>query len=193
MNRAQRTLVLVAALFAAPLIVSWVLYAIRDYWHPQPTAQHGELISPARPLPATTLLDAEGKRLVTPFPRGHWTLVHLIAGACTEDCVKVLQATRQVRLALGKDAGRVARLYVHTGSGPLLADAGMLEAQPDLLIARPAAVDRVRFTTPYGAAQDRYVYLVDPLGNLMMRYPLDTNPTGLLRDLQRLLRLSRIG
>ncbi|HUO83098.1 MAG TPA: cytochrome oxidase assembly protein [Gammaproteobacteria bacterium] len=176
-------------LFLGPLVLAAILYLGGPEFRPRETVNHGELIQPPVLLPA--LEHADGTLL-----RDVWTLVYLDDGSCGAACRAALQDTRQVRLALGREGDRVRRLLFESGQDALPDD--LADQHPDLVVVRvgPGEADLLEaFPAPgeaSGQAAGR-IYLVDPLGNLMMRYPPDTDPGGLLEDLERLLRLSRIG
>jgi cytochrome oxidase Cu insertion factor (SCO1/SenC/PrrC family) len=193
-RRARLGLIGLAALFFVPLALSFYLY-YGTGWRPAGGAQHGELIDPARPLPAASLQQADGTTTGEEFLRGRWHLVYLGDGDCTAACRDALVKSRQVRLALDKDISRVGRVFLYEGPAP---DPELLSAgHPDLVAAslsgESAAGLRAVFAPgPEPAAAD-YLYIVDPLGNLMMRYPPDATPRAILTDLERLLKLSHIG
>lgn len=177
--RGRGTLIGLAALFFLPLFAAfWLYYA--GGWRPAGSTNHGELISPARPLSASETL------------RGKWTLVYVGEDTCTTECRKALWTMRQTRLLLAEDMDRVQRVFI--------AAAGCCE--PDFLARehpglRVVAADDAAALAWLGAfprATGRdFLYIVDPLGNLMMRFDLAQNPKGLKADLEKLLKLSHIG
>jgi hypothetical protein len=178
-------LVLVFAVFAAPIAASLLAYR---YAHVAPTANHGELLLPPAQVPDRAMEGAGGKPFAFGALRGRWVLVAADAGACGERCLAKLVAMRQVRLALGVNASRVARVFLaDDGRAP---DEGALAAFPGM----ERAVLPPGIAPTAGPAWDRkHVYLVDPNGNVMMRWRAEDDPKGMLRDLERLLRASQIG
>ena len=178
-------LMLIAALFAAPILASYLVYF---FGHASPTANHGELLLP--PVQASTQVfrEPDGAAFSLRDLRGRWILVAQAGTACDEACLAKALAMRQVRLALGRDAVRVERvLLLAGGAAP---DPAKLSAFPGMHVALgpPASGVDAR------AQGDRdHVYLVDPNGNVMMRWRADDDPKGMLQDLQRLLRASQIG
>ena len=192
-RRNFRTVLLLAALFMLPLLVSFWLY-YGWHWRPEGMTNHGELIQPLRPLPQNALRDAAGVPQSHLF-QGHWTLVYVGDGGCDADCRTTLIFMRQTRLSLNNEMTRVQRVFLATAHccdrayvaaehpGLRVLDASQADAQP-LLVQFSAA-------GPSGRAQE--LYIVDPLGNLMMRYDARLPPQGLLEDLKRLLQLSHIG
>ncbi|HTB65988.1 MAG TPA: hypothetical protein VK727_07145 [Steroidobacteraceae bacterium] len=189
-RRNFRTVFALGGLFALPLLLAfWLYYGL--HWHPLGTTNHGELIEPLRSLPDVTLADAAGVAQPHLF-RGQWSLVYIGDGACNGDCRTTLFFMRQTRLSLNNDMHRVQRVFLaptHCCDQSFLArehpglrvlDASAAAAQP--LLAQFPSDGRARA-----------LYIVDPLGNLMMRYDARLPPKGLLEDLKRLLQLSHIG
>jgi cytochrome oxidase Cu insertion factor (SCO1/SenC/PrrC family) len=189
--RNLRTVGALAALFLLPLALAFYAYYASD-WRPVGRLNHGTLLSPARPLPAVALPRAPGTDVAAGATlRGTWTLVYVGDGRCDADCRGALFVMRQTRLALNNDMTRVARVFLATGScctgEPGGADAGLA-----LLDASGAAAAPLLAQFP-SAGRAHSIYVVDPLGNLMMSYDARSDPHGLLEDLRKLLRLSHIG
>src|SRR5262245_61052392 len=157
---------------AAPFILGTAAYLFG--WAPGGQANYGELIAP-RPLSGA------------PFEasRGKWLLVTFDTAACSAYCERKLYFMRQIRTATHKEAGRVERLWIVTDAGKPRAE--LLAAIEGTRVA--AGGDSKDFP---GNPAD-HIYVVDPLGNLMMRFPRDPDPSKMLKDIQRLLRLSQIG
>ena len=191
----KRTPLIVAALFFVPLAMAFLFFYTG--WRPIGQVNRGELIQPVRPLPESVLLDGADQQLDAKFLRGKWTLAYVGAGSCDARCMEALTLTRQARLALGKDSERVQRVFFVTSD--CCNQQYLSTAQADLLIARlDEASDREFLalfpgtgSTPASAAGR--IYIIDPLGNLMMSYAPTAPPKGLLEDLKKLLKLSRIG
>lgn len=187
----RRQLLLVASLFFVPLAAAAFLYFYSG-WRPQVGVQHGELIDLPRPLPAIEFRLPGGGIAPADALRDRWSLVHVVTGPCDEDCRAVLAELRQVRLALDKDTSRVQRVLLHAGS---CCDAGSPPAEPDLLVLAATGPEGAAYRAlfPAATAGGAGIYVVDPHGNLMMGYPATGAARGLLKDLERLLRLSNIG
>lgn len=193
-RRGRRRFLLLAVLFAAPFVLAWLYISVFGGWRPDTRINHGTLIEPARPLdlPALPRLAAEPLFTMTDWRR-HWTLVTVAVEGCAATCRENLHTTRQVRLALGKDATRVQRVLLLAGP---VADPEFYAGQHPQLTVLPLAEDSratilEQFAVP-GASND-YLLLVDPLGNVMMWYPADVAPDALDADLKRLLKYSQIG
>jgi cytochrome oxidase Cu insertion factor (SCO1/SenC/PrrC family) len=195
-RRGRQQLLALAALFLVPLAIAFGLYYGPSHWRPGGGTNQGDIISPARPLPAVSLARPDGSPTGEQFLRGKWTMLYIGDGACDERCRKALYLTRQSRVALNKDMDRVQRVFLVTGH---CCDSTYLAAEhPDLQIAllNAAAGARLLGVFPaYGRQPEATgrIYIVDPLGNLMMSYPQGAPDQALLTDFRRLLRLSHIG
>ncbi len=191
--RQRLILLFIFACFAIPLAAAWLLVG---RWQPGSSVQHGELLNPARPLLNLRFDSLEGHRLDGTALRGYWVLIYLgSATECDAHCRTALYDMRQVRLALGKDVARVKTLLLLDGlpGASLLSWLTIEHAATTVGVA-----DAVTRTEPSGkfhspGAAGEWIYLLDPLGNLLMRYPVASEPRGMLKDLQRLLRLSKVG
>lgn len=201
-RRQRRLLVGIALLFFAPLAVSFYLYYGQGNWRPGGRVNRGDLITPARPLPEVSLpiaappAGAAPARTGADFLKRKWTLLYWGTGACDERCRVHLYDMRQVRLALNRDMTRVQRVFIAEGE---CCDWSYLGTQhPDLVTLRDtpeAAPLLAPFPATDGVAArsaDR-IYLIDPLGNLMMSYAPGAKPKGMLEDIKRLLGLSSVG
>ena len=184
--RSLRSLWLLIALVVAPVAASYLLYY---FWPPAHTVNYGELLAP-RPLPDPKLVLADG----TPFQfsslKGKWVLAIVDAAACDPWCERKLLYMRQLRLTQGKDMERIERTWLISDSATPRAEA--VTAYPGTWLIRAAGSSLLeRF--PAARAPADHIYLIDPLGNLMMRYPRDPDPQRMIKDLTRLLKASRIG
>lgn len=182
-RRARRTLGLLALVCAAPVIASYVAY----YWlHPAARTNYGEL--EASPAPAIAGSRADGTAWTLASLRGRWALLILNDGPCGEPCERALYATRQARTIQGREQERIERVLLEPSGAPAEAQA-LLEAHPGLIVARADAQQ----WAPLLRGEPASIFVLDPLGNLVLRYPADPDIRGLAKDLERLLRASRIG
>jgi hypothetical protein len=187
-RRQRRLLIGLALLFFAPLALAFYLYYGHGTWHPGGRVNAGNLIRPARPLPAVSLPLLGAGNTDPDFLKRKWTLLYVEPSVCGDACRSRLYDTRQVRLALDRDMSRVQRVLIGADG---CCDAQFLHEQhPDLITVRatPAAEPLLALLPDH-----EQVYLIDPLGNLMMDYPARSKAKGMLEDLKRLLRLSSIG
>jgi cytochrome oxidase Cu insertion factor (SCO1/SenC/PrrC family) len=189
-RRNFRTVFALAGLFLLPLALSfWLYYGL--HWRPRGMTNHGELIEPVRPLPRVTLPDMAGVAQAGLF-EGSWTLVYVGDGACDADCRATLFFMRQTRLSLNNEMRRVQRVFLATAG---CCDRAWLAAEhPGLRVVDASQAAARPLLAQFPAdGRARALYVVDPLGNLMMRYDARLPPAGLLEDLKRLLQLSHIG
>ncbi len=195
-RRQRRLLIALALLFFAPLGLAFFLYYGHGTWHPVGHVNAGELIEPARPLPSVTLPLLSSGDADPNFLKGKWTLLYVVSGPCAEVCRSRLYDTRQVRLALDRDMIRVQRVFI--ADADCCAAPFLHEQHPDLITIRASAAAAPLLALLPGrsgisASPAPRVYLIDPLGNLMMSYAAEAKSKGMLEDMKRLLRLSSIG
>jgi hypothetical protein len=187
----RRMLVALLTLFMAPLgLAFWLYYG--SNWRPTGTTNNGELITPAQPLPAISLPRSDGSASGTSVFRGKWSLVVIGDGQCDARCQGTLVYTRQTALGLGRLGNRLQRVLLSTGN---CCDRSYLASeQADLvtLDVSGAAAATLLLSFPV-QNRERMIFVVDPLGNLMMRYDSSLDPKGLRTDLKQLLDLSHIG
>jgi len=174
-RRGRVKFALLGVFFLLPVAASWLAW--RFELVPGTTGNYGTLLAPrpvALPLPGAL--------------KGKWVLVQFDGGACDARCERKHYFMRQVRRAQGKEMQRIARLWLVTDGVP---------PRPELLaaiegtIAIPSGALAAAFPAE-GAVTD-HIYLLDPLGNLMMRFPRDPDPSRVIKDLQRLLKVSSFG
>jgi len=190
--RNLRTVALLAALFVLPLAISFFLYYATS-WRPAGHVNHGVLIRPPRPLPPVSLPQlAAGDELTREIPlRGRWSLVYVGDGRCDAACRESLYVMRQTRLALNNDMTRIARVFLASGG---CCDREFLAGEhPGLRVLDAGGSAGAALLAQFPADRAHTLFVVDPLGNLMMSYDARRDPHGLLEDLKKLLRLSQIG
>jgi hypothetical protein len=177
---ARRNLIAITAVALFPFIGSGLLYWL---WKPGAYVNYGQLIEPV------PIAQAAGPPALQAL-EGKWVFLMVDGGACDEYCRRKLYAMRQVRLTQGKDMERIERAWLvddGAATSPEVlgeyAGTHRVDAAGNPLIARLA---------PGGSARD-HLYIVDPLGNVMMRYARDADPSRIKKDLTRLLKVSRVG
>ena len=196
-KRSQRTLLLLLAAFLIPVLGAYLMYLNVQDSGPGSTKNYGTLVRPARPVTPFELQTVNGKRFANQELAGKWSLVYIGQGACNEPCRTNLAKMQQGRLAQGKEMARIQLLYV-VADKPDAMDALGEQYQPLLVVTGQQAVVN-DFTGVFQISSDEQVlqmqrvYLVDPLGNLMMRYENGFELSGLIKDLELLLKTSQIG
>ena len=190
-QRRRQRLKLLAILLvcAAPVIASYLAYYVLP---PLGRTNFGDLIEPQRPIPELRLSGADGAAFKFESLRGRWVLLQFDSGACDPACVDKLYAMRQQRTMTGKDRERVERVWL-IGDTAVPADTLARDyAGTVVLRADPAELAPV-FPIEAGRRLEDYLYVIDPLGNLMMRFPATGEPARIRKDLGRLLKASRVG
>jgi cytochrome oxidase Cu insertion factor (SCO1/SenC/PrrC family) len=190
-KRNLRTVGALAAIFFLPLLLAfWMYYG--NGWRPVSHTNHGELFDPVRELPQAELREASGAVAAANLFQRKWALAYVGDGACDEACKTSLHFMRQTRLSLNNEMTRVERVFLATGTccdGEFFA-----REHPGLVVidaTGPEAIDLVNAFPQTERKQS--LFIIDPLGNLVMRYDVRNDPKGLLEDLKKLLKLSHIG
>jgi hypothetical protein len=169
--------------FAAPLALALLVHG-RPEWQPAGRLEHGELLTPARVLDPSGLLNSAGEPLADTLLRGRWTLLYPSGTGCPEECLRLMDTLKRVCRAQSRGPGPVHRVLVARALPEDEARA-LQRVDPGLQVALASG--------SWGGPPAGQVYLVDPLGNLVLRYPPGFAPQGLAKDLARLLRLSGAG
>ena len=195
----RQALVVLALLFMAPAFVAWVMHNSSEQgWRPEGMTNRGTLVHPARPLTMPADLQ-HGEMSLNDFLQGRWTLLYIGDADCDTLCRENLYKLRQIRIAQNENMNRVQTLFLLTGDsipGDLNA---FLAAEHQELAVVTLSADRVaRIEADFqldGVSMQgaERTYIIDPLGNLMMYYPPDANARGMLLDLKKLLKYSKIG
>jgi hypothetical protein len=192
---ARRTLsgrmkmLLVMLVCAAPVVASYLTYYVI---RPDARRSYGELIEPQRPLPAIQAAALDGKAMPLSSLKGQWLLVSVAGGACDNECEKHLYLQRQLRESLGKDKDRVDWVWLVPDEVPVREALRPALGQATVLRVNAQQLDAWLAPAPGRAIAD-HLYVVDPMGNWMMRFPAGLDLAGAAkakRDIERLLRAS---
>jgi hypothetical protein len=180
---------LMALLFFGPLAIAIAMYYSGGArWRPQGSIAHGTLLAQPRTLPGEVMLLADG---ATAGFTGKWSLLYVGRGDCDDACKETLYRTRQVRRALGKEMARVQRFFIATGGEP---NPGFVAADhPGLLVMAEGLAARDVVLATLGAFSEGEVFIADPLGNVVLRFPANTAMKDMYDDLKLLLKASQIG
>lgn len=189
-RRGRQVLLIIAAMFLLPVVIAFALY-YGGLWKPAGSSSKGDLIEPARPLQIAGLKHADGTPAGAEVFNGKWTLVYVGDGACDADCRQALVFGRQSRLALNNEMTRVQRVFLVTGN--CCAASYLNTEQPGLITLVASAPEAQPLLAQFPADPRHSLYIVDPLGNLMMRHDASQTTRDLLTDLKKLLKLSHIG
>lgn len=191
-KKSSAPLIILLLLFLLPVTASWYLVFFTDYARDGEGAEHGSLIKPARQLDDVQLMRVNESSIEPASLYGEWSLLFFIDGTCEETCTETLYRIRQIRLATGKEMHRIQRVaIINEGDGSVFSNylsknfLGQYYAHKDDLSG-----DFIRQFQDQNVNDKMAVFLIDPRGFLMMRYSSDAEPSGIIRDLSRLLRIS---
>jgi len=182
----RRQLVLIAAVFLGPLAVAAWLYFQGGVLQPTGRTNHGALLEPI-----VNLNDALPESAVHAHNDQTWLLVYANTAGCGDPCRDALFTSRQSRLMLGREMGRVQRIFLRGESAP--DTVFMTEEHQDLIALEDSSLDRLLTNKNPADLPPGGYFLIDPLGNLVMYFPPDLDPSEMVDDIKRLLKLSRIG
>ncbi len=189
--RRYRTLYLLAAVCAAPVVASYFAYYVAP---PAGRTNYGELVLPQRPVPDLQLRHLDGRPFDLRSLRGRWVMVTVDRAACGESCQTKLWNMRQVRLTTGKERDRIERVFLVVDGEPL--QTTLLREYDGTLFLRARDEEIAPFlTAPDAPASDLEgpIWFIDPLGNLMLRWPQHADPQRMKRDVGKLLKASQVG
>lgn len=182
-------MILVLLVCASPVVASYFTYYVLK---PEGRRNFGELIQPQRPLPAIAAQTLDGKTVQLTTLKDQWLLLSVAGGACDTRCEQNLYFQRQLREALGKEKERLDRVWLVDDEAPVRA--ALQPALASSTVLRVAPGELAKWLEPAaGKRLQDHLYLVDPMGNLMMRFPADMDAAAAAkakRDLDRLLRAS---
>lgn len=171
---------------ASPVIASYLTYYVI---RPEGRRNYGELIAAQPLLPAINGTDAQGRSVPLRSLEGQWLLVSVADSACDAACEKHLYLQRQLRETLGREKDRLDWVWLRTGASELREPLKAATAAATVLHVDAAALAQWLQPAP-GQRLEDHLYVVDPLGHWMLRFPADVDPTRAKRDLDRLLRAS---
>lgn len=183
-------LLAVLAVCAAPMIASYLTYYVIK---PEGRTNYGALIDPRQhPIPAMASTALDGKPGKLDDYKGKWIMLKVGPSACAQACQDQLFAMRQLRTMQGKEASRIERVWLITDEEPL--ETMLLRVNDGTRMLRaPQQVVQQWLPVEQGGQASDHIYLIDPLGNLMMRFPKDADPTRVKKDLGKVLKASAIG
>ena len=198
-NPNKKNKIIIAAIiivFTGPLILSWFIFNHTDFLEARGTSNYGQIITPPILLEDFSLVDPTNlERKNTLY--GKWSMI-FVAESCDEICMENVYRMRQIHMGIGKHSLRVQKVLFLTNQHPgelsklFINYAGQQVINTDS-VDLDALLDKFRSEKVINPTKAGHIYISDPLGNLMMSYPSGINPKGILKDLKKLLRASRIG
>ena len=198
MKRKHIQMGLLVLVFLVPPLLSYLLFF--SGFRPEGSVNHGELVTPARPVEHDAGMhtaDGEGFRFAGP-PR-RWTLFYLGGRRCDAACGDGLYKIQQVRLSQGREMGRVQSVTVLPADIPQDEIRKVQTEFPGVVVVLAKEETYARLADQFQESEAAAlqgigrVYIIDPIGNIMMSYPPEADPTGMKKDLKRLLKVSKLG
>ena len=184
-SRSRKMLLLIAAVCVAPFVASFAAYY---FYKPAGRVNYGELLEAKKPV--EPLVQAGGTGFMLRQLEGKWIFLIVDDTSCDDYCEKKLWQIRQIRKTQGKFPERIERVWLMTGAGE---PASKLRTEYEGTWMVRSGDSSLLKALPYEKSARDHIYLIDPLGNLVLRYPRDADSTRIRKDLERLLKVSRIG
>jgi hypothetical protein len=185
-GRGRLSLWLMAAVAIVPAVAAYGLF---HFWRPGAFTNYGQLLPPA-PIADIGVRQADGSQFRLDALRGKWVLLMVDSGSCDAFCRRKLFQMRQVRLTQGKDMERIERTWLIDDD---VRPSSELAAEYEGTWVVPARGSAILLQLPADGSVRDHIYIVDPLGNLMMRYPRDADASKMKKDVTRLLKVSGVG
>lgn len=184
----RRKMIVLLLVLALPVIASYITYYIV---RPEGRTNYGTLLE-QQAIGDFAPIDLLGNARPLDEFRGRWVMLVIGASDCDPACRERLYEVRQVRLTQGRERERVARVWLVTDAGT--PDANLLAEHEGAVVLRASASEiGARFPATSSTRASDHIWLIDPMGHLMMRFPRDADPSRIKKDLSRLLRASQIG
>ena len=185
----RKILLMLGVIFILPFTIAATLHFlnIKPNGH-----SYGNLVQPPKPLNFTSLKDAHGKEIKPDQWLKKWSIVTLDSTDCAEPCQANMHLLKQINTSLNKDAHRLQRVIIMPTEPNADVISQLQMKYPDLVILAGTSAEIVKLSSQFNVA-DGHIYLIDPLGNLMMSYPINAEPKGVRKDLMRLLKNSWAG
>ena len=185
----RKILLMLGIIFVLPFTVAATLHLLNL----KPSGQsYGNLIQPPKALSFSNLRDAQGREVKSQQWLKKWSVVTLDSSNCAESCQTDMHLLKQINTSLNKDAHRLQRVIIMPTEPNLEAIGNLQKKYPDLLILAGTHTELIKLANQFNV-ESGHIYLIDPLGNLMMSYPKSIEPKGVRSDLMRLLKNSWAG
>lgn len=198
-GKSRKQLILLVAFFVAPILLAVIMYNTMPAGGPTKTKNYGDLVVPARPLTDIVLQTESGKDYKFSDMNKTWVMIYIGGADCDKICADVLYKMRQSRLAQRGEHLRIKRLYISTSGkakaslNEILKDHSGLEVVSGSTENINAVLNQFKLENKTATKSANRLYLADPFGNLMMSYESDFDAKGLIKDIELLLKISRIG
>ncbi len=180
--------------FFGPIFLAMFLYRNLDLWSQAAPSNYGELMMPIQPLSVFNVTDSRtNEPLSVESLEQHWTLILVAQKGCDLSCEASLFKVRQMRFLLGRELQRVQYLYLALDQASANAGSELAELHPRMVRVFVSPETAAQQSMAFGDDPVGNLYLVDPNGNLVLRYTNEAEVDGMLKDLKQLLKVSKIG
>ncbi|ARP79546.1 hypothetical protein CAL12_01020 [Bordetella genomosp. 8] len=195
-RRGRSVLITIFLITLAPILGAVIMY-LNPQWWPEDSSNYGTLVQPQRDLPKPAdlpLATLDGQAFDLTNLKGKWLLMAADGGACPESCARKLFIIRNTHASQGKNVDRVTRVWFITDDAPV--PDKVLEAYRGTVMVRGRPEQLAPFLlggAAGAAALAGPIWMVDPLGHLMLQFPADADPVKVRKDVSKLIYNSRIG
>ena len=193
------SLILLVLLFVVPVAAAIILHSTGNGWKTSTTTNWGNLVTPVRPVASFSATTVDNKKITREILLGKWTMLYIDSADCGKSCFNNLYTIRQSRLGMGGEKDRVQRIMFISGDSKESKLEKIMAEHKGMIIVRLDKTEMDGFLKTFEfeglppAATAERIYFIDPLGNLMMHYENNVSPKSVVKDLERLLKYSRIG
>jgi cytochrome oxidase Cu insertion factor (SCO1/SenC/PrrC family) len=195
-KKSYLTLWIMIFLFALPNVAAFYYYLNRDNIDFGKTTNYGTIISPARPVQDLQLKNIDNSSFKLSSMRGKWILLSIGSTSCQKNCQQNLYKIRQIKKAVGEDHKRINKVFFLTDQSSIESFKSLLNEYPDMEVIIPSTDHYQEFLSGFSVSDEKVedgIYIIDPLGTYMMAYPKDADANKILKDVRRLLKVSKIG
>ena len=192
MNSGKLKFLFIVLVFAVPFIYSYILINENNSGKKLPTSNYGKFVDPIVSINNILYLDFFNNKINSNSLNGKWTLIYYISKYCDSVCLNNIYLLRQINTAVGKDMNRVQRVLLIDTSYDSNEIVSIKKKYPDLLVIKKR-LNKLHNVIKTIKDYDTDIFIVDPIGNVILKYKKDFNGKKFLKDLKKLLKLSKIG
>ena len=186
-------LIFITSLFALPVLSAWFVYLNPQLLEGSKTKNYGELITPAIPSQIESFVNQPTEEGLQHL-KGRWVIVHLdFDGSCDTRCIESVKLLHQLHVLLNKDSDRLKRVFFDNGGAGKDAAQALFSQDTGLTVLSWSEEHIAKLKAQVQGLNDGDMILLDPLGNIMMKYPQQSDPYGMQKDLKLLFKASQIG
>lgn len=194
-KRKNSTLWLMVFLFGLPYLAAFYYYFNSDKIN-LVQSNYGTIISPARPIPDVDLTKLDNSKFKLSSLKGKWILFSIGSSSCNQDCIDNIYKVRQLKKAVGQDYKRISKLFFLTDTKNIKSFKRLLKEYSGMDVIIPSGHDYNKYLANFKYKEldlENSVFIIDPLGNYMMIYPKGSDASKMVKDIERLLKVSKIG